>query len=127
MGTKRKASGTLPATVQMERQEGTAPFAVYFPSGFDPEKSGAECEWETHAHADRANQYAVVAKTVSNSRVVSVQMAIGCWVPRMQVLLPIIGCSRSKIVLPRLPLQAHNVDFLGRNLTAEHSTAASCR
>jgi hypothetical protein len=66
MGNKRKAEeeGGLPDAISMDRIEGTGPFAVYFPSGFSPEKAAAECEWETFGHEQKKNQYAVVAKTV---------------------------------------------------------------
>jgi hypothetical protein len=66
MGNKRKADeeGALPDAIQMHQIEGTGPFAVYFPSGFNPEKAAAECEWETFEHEKKKNQYAVVAKTV---------------------------------------------------------------
>ena len=66
MGNKRKADegGALPDAIEMDKVEGTGPFAVYFPSGFNPEKAAAECEWETFEHEQKKNQYAVVAKTV---------------------------------------------------------------
>jgi hypothetical protein len=63
---KRKADGegALPDAIKMDQVEGTGPFAVYFPSGFNPEKAAAECEWATFEHEQKKNQYAVVAKTV---------------------------------------------------------------
>jgi len=67
MGNKRKAEeeGELPDAIGMDQVEGAGPFAVYFPSGFNPEKAAAECEWETFGHNQKKNQYAIVAKTVS--------------------------------------------------------------
>lgn len=68
MGNKRKAEeeGALPDAIEMDQIKGTGPFAVYFPSGFNPEKAAAECEWETFEHEQKKNQYAVVAKTAHN-------------------------------------------------------------
>ena len=67
MGTKRKAedAAAVPESIKMKHADGNAPFAVYFPSGFDPEKAAAECEWEAFEHEKTKNQYAVVARTVS--------------------------------------------------------------
>jgi hypothetical protein len=66
MGNKRKAyeEGAVPDSIEMGHVEGTGPFAIYFPSGFNPEKAAAECEWEIFEHEQKKNQYAVVAKTV---------------------------------------------------------------
>ena len=69
MGTKRKATAAaaMPDSIEMQETEGSAPFAVYFPSGFNPEKAAAECDWEAFTHEKKNNQYAVVAKTVRNT------------------------------------------------------------
>lgn len=66
MPPKRKAEeSALPSEVDVEPIRGKAPFAAYFPSGFNPELKDAQTTWETYAHGKRKNQYAVVAKTVS--------------------------------------------------------------
>jgi hypothetical protein len=66
MGTKRKAeAAALPDRIELQPASGDAPFAVYFPSGFNPATAGRECAWESHAHATRQSQYALLAKTVS--------------------------------------------------------------
>lgn len=65
MGTKRKAehAAAVPDSIEMKPKDGNAPFVVYFPSGFNPERAAAECAWDTYAHDKKKNQYAVVAKT----------------------------------------------------------------
>jgi hypothetical protein len=67
MGSKRsRVEAELPETVEMVPLEGDndSNAAVYFPSGFDPNDKGADCEWQAYKHATRKKQYTVVAKTV---------------------------------------------------------------
>ena len=123
-GKKRKDRDGLPGAIDMApASDGGAPFAVYFPSGFNPNAQGAECAWETHAHSQRKNQYAVVAKTVrndhwDNSRCHASQEAVFCALRRCRHCVP-----------PPLPppLQEHTVDFVGSSANAEYSSALPCR
>ena len=41
------------------------PFAVYFPSGFNPSLD-ASCTWTVHTHKTHKHQHIIVARTVSN-------------------------------------------------------------
>ena len=67
MGGKRKA-GALPEEILQvpaaASRSGAPPLAVYFPSGFDPNKHSGECSWATYAHKDKKSQFTVVAATV---------------------------------------------------------------
>lgn len=68
---KRKRDA-LPAVIQMQPVEdatGTTvgPFAVYFPSGFNP-SSDASCTWHVYTHKQHKHQHVIVARTVSFAR-----------------------------------------------------------
>ncbi len=68
MGSKRKAdAGPDVAQINMQAVEGDGPFAIYFPSGFDPAKVQDNCQvdLEMFKHSTRIDHYAIVAKTVS--------------------------------------------------------------
>ena len=112
---KRKSRDEITQTVSMRAADGDAPFAVYFPSGFDP--IAAPCTWHTHAHATRKNQYAVVVETVRRRRRRMLRDASR-----------VARCSKAHTPPPRLaPLQTHSVDFMGTTANAEYSSALPCR
>jgi DNA-directed RNA polymerase I subunit RPA49 len=62
---KRKADDALQSSLEQQpaKSSGTGPFAVYFPSRFDPNGDIA-CEWQAYSHSQRRNQLLLVAKTV---------------------------------------------------------------
>jgi hypothetical protein len=65
---KERPSDGLPTSIEVQAAPSGAvppPFAVYFPSGFEPTSNEAACEWRTYSHVGRKNQYMLVAKTVS--------------------------------------------------------------
>lgn len=49
---------------------GTGPFAVYFPSGFDPSaaEAVAAIDWQAYSHQQRKAQYLLVARTARHCR-----------------------------------------------------------
>ena len=67
-GAKRKADEAGIDMPDIEQQpcstSGTGPFAVYFPSGFDPNGEDAEVAWSAYEHAQRRNHFSLVACTV---------------------------------------------------------------
>lgn len=66
MGSTKRKAGALPEEIEQvpAGASGAAPLAVYFPSGFDPNKHSYECAWTTYAHMDKKSQFTVVAATV---------------------------------------------------------------
>ncbi len=64
---KERDEAALPAVLDQvpSTSGGTGPFAVYFPSGFNPNGDTAQCSWASYEHAKGRNHYTLVARTVS--------------------------------------------------------------
>ena len=68
MGKKRKAATVDETPAQIDQlacsADGTGPFTVYFPSGFDPSSANGGCDWTAYEHTKGRNHYTLVARTV---------------------------------------------------------------
>lgn len=129
MGGKRKqAEADGPAEIDQLAcsSSGRGPFAVYFPSGYDPNAEGAAPAWTAYEHTRGHNHYTLVAETV---RLVAQQRRMHC---RMRghvgLQAPPVNsaCLTSSPHRPG-PQGDGKVDFVGSTSSAEYTAPAACR
>jgi hypothetical protein len=127
--TNEDEAPTLTRNIHMQKVNSDGPFAVYFPSGFDPTKSEAQCEMQMYEHSTRKNQYAVVAKTVSfvvdecfhfPTRLFSVHATC---VLTLHCLRPILNDRLDASLM----VQGHDVDFVGSTANKDYTTTTPCK